>query len=277
MIKQESFDDYLDRPGASATALKAFAVSAKYGAHRLSHPIEETANMRLGTLVHMRILEPERADEDVHYEPRLKAMMPQDATLRRHDAEHPGKIVVPEGWRELSQRLADAVMEDDVASHLVKRATRRETTLTWTDKDFPCKARIDGYTPGFGLIDLKVTSAGRSPHEFAQQAARQGWDIQNAWYQRACVMTGLSDGVPGFAHVCIDPLLGIVRCYELDLVSVESGWKKCLRALSRLKAYVNEGKYLDEPSGVVPVQLPIWSLSPGSEIVDTQLHERRPA
>jgi len=276
-IKNMSFEQYLAVDACQQSVLKHFWRSAKLGAHLMSsRKFEYTAQMRLGTLVHMRLLEPDRVDDEVVWIDKM-AMMPQPKTFQKQESLHPGRFVAPLVWRDHSIAIAQAVRDDSVARSLIDGpGAHNELSLFWTDMGVKCKARIDRLIPRFGIADLKVTSCTHQD-EFARQAGNLGWDFQNAWYQRGCIRTGLSSNVPGFAHICVDPETMLVRVYELDQESVESGWKKCCVALQRYAAWKKDGTLLGEPSGVLMTRMRPWDLVPDSMQAPIELRDNMEA
>ncbi len=200
------FDEYLAIPAASASALKTVAVCpAKLGVER-----EQTAAMRMGSLTHCAILEPDALE---------RRYAPTDLDRRGTKAWDAEALAA--GGRELVKRadfdealaMRDAVHAHATARELLADAIT-ERTLTWTDPEtgVPCKARLDIYS--VCPADLKTT-ADASPHGWGMAAISSGYYLQAAHYLEGCRACGLNaDGMPfivvekEFPHV--------VEVYELD-------------------------------------------------------------
>jgi len=200
------FDEYLSIAAASVTAMKAVALCpAKLGVER-----EQTAAMRMGSLTHCAILEPDALE---------RRYAPTDLDRRGTKAWDAEALAA--GGRELIKRdewntalaMRDAVHAHAAASALLADAIT-ERTLTWTDPEtgVPCKARLDIYS--VCPADLKTT-ADASPHGWGRAAISSGYYLQAAHYLEGCRACGLNaDGMPfivvekEFPHV--------VEVYELD-------------------------------------------------------------
>ena len=268
------FAAYLDWPAVSQSSLNPWYEAAPIGAYAAANPDrDQTSAMRFGTMVHMHLFEPNRYAADVVWI-EGGANMPVAATWRKWEQEHAGMIPAPACWRDRVAAVAASLERDPVAAPLLRaKGIRREVSCCWLEGDTACKARMDLVVPGFGIADLKVSDS-VLPADFARQAVNLGWDVQNAWYQRAAFMSGLCPEIPGFAHIVVSPEPPhLVRVYELDRDAVESGWKKALIALGRYQAWRAGNARQGEPDGIVMVSLPPWGMAPQAQQVRCRIDE----
>lgn len=136
---------------------------------------EPTDAMRLGTLIHMRLLEPEKYRE-------LVVVTPEDAPDRRSrnwwsafEAEHEGKEIVTNEGASRIESIARSVLSKRWARSLLNGAGQPEFDVFWTDAEtgLPCKILVDWFRP-ICCFDLKTT-ADASPAAFSRSAANLGY------------------------------------------------------------------------------------------------------
>lgn len=146
--------------------------------------VKTTPAMRLGTLVHLAVLEPERYAREVVVAPsgidrRTKAGKEAWETFA---AECGGKEIVSAEDADLIGRIASSVMANKAAAGLLAGA-RTEVSMLWDDgvTGVRCKGRIDGVSKHGALFDLK-TSSDASADGFGKSIANFGYHIQAAHY-----------------------------------------------------------------------------------------------
>lgn len=185
-----SNEAYHRGPGVSSSAIKRVLKSPAHYRASLEAPEPQTAAMRLGTMRHTMLLEPETFDE-------LYIVRPADLDGRTKagkawlsEARETGREVVSWSEHEGLVRFCAAVREHPLWSGIVEggRPKHIERSYYWEDEGtgLLCKARTDVLIE-FGdhnlILDLKSTKDS-SPEQFARQAHRLGYHISASHYCR---------------------------------------------------------------------------------------------
>lgn len=250
-------EDYFALDAVNASKLKAFRK-----APILSQVTrEETSSMRMGSLVHCAILEPEL----------LEARYVITALDRRGtkawEAEEQaaeGRELVKRGDYEAALRMRDSVWGNAYARDCLEGA-ETEMSATWTDPETGmfCKAKADAINRLSGyLIDVKTTTDA-APDEFPRQFARLGYWLQDVFYRAGFAQCGFGDDSSTdptpFLFISVEKdTPNLVSVFEMD----RNEHDKCRLELQRLMALYSECK----ESGVWPgypayniIKLPVWA------------------
>lgn len=182
-------EDYYADPRISHSKLKEIRKSPAFFLHKLREPTKETDPMKLGTLCHMAVLEPDKLEGryialEEKIDRRTKEGKAAWAALQEQ-AE--GKIVVQPWMWEVAMRLRESVMAHPLASMLVNEcleegSCEQEFRFDWDGVE--CKSKLDGITAGGVVIDLKTTSDAE-PRWFASEIYKRYYHTQAAFYRRA--------------------------------------------------------------------------------------------
>jgi hypothetical protein len=167
--------------------LKALALSPRQYLARVNLGLVPTAPMRLGTLVHWRVLGAQRAGAKpiVIYDGRRSGKAWEDFEARHAHAEI---FTAAEDAR--AQEIAAAVLADPIARARLEGA-RVEVPLTWEEGGLKCSTSgIDVLTASAALGDLKATSTVH-PDTWTRHAFRMLYPQQLAWYRRGARACGL--------------------------------------------------------------------------------------
>lgn len=248
--------DYHADPAVSASHLKeAMRSPYHYWARYLDpnrKPVEPTAAMRLGSLVHTAVLEPDELLQRyaVAGDRRTKAGKEQ---AERMVAE--GLEAVSESDMALALGMAASVRNHPAAAALLSQG-KAEQSFWWNDLSTGqrCKCRPDWYQ-GSTIVDLK-TCQDASPSAFASSVAKFGYHIQAAHY-----LAGLH-GAERFLFIAVEkePPYA-VAVYELDQASMAVGRdlrNNALDVIATCKAADLWPGYGD--TSVQTLSLPSWAL-----------------
>lgn len=237
-------DEYhADHTAIGSTMLREFAKSranfhGRYIAGTLP-PKPPTPAMRLGTLVHQLILQPE-IDPLVlpDFDWRSKAgklefvawaahqhgvNVPTTATLKDDMLACVAHLpfVDPE-MLEQARAMAAAVLRSKVAGRLLGAPGRSEFAIRWQDPGtaLMCKAMFDKIIDGHHIVvDIKTTEDA-SPRSFASTCARYQYDWQAVWYRAG--YRQLTGALPRFVFVMVEKQgLHEVGCHELTDADIE--------------------------------------------------------
>lgn len=189
---------------------------------------EPSAAMRLGTLVHLAVLEPERfAAEVVVFDGATRRGKEWDAFLAAND----GAQIVKADEKAHIQAIRDAVLGHAAAREIVD-ATRHEVRLDWTDPAYGrAGALVDLLGDGF-IADLKTTTT-VDERAFCRQCFNLGYFEQMAWYRRGAGVDGVKIiavetsapfdvAVYSIAGMCLDP-------FYRKAAAIASEYRECER------------------------------------------------
>lgn len=153
-----SADAYHSDPALSRSRLKSLLTGPPLEFHA-AEPVEETEAMRLGTALHLAILEPDRFAELVRpmpkYDGRTNAGKAAKADWL---VANPGKIAVPED--DYAQACAAAkLVRSKKGPATALREGKAEVSLFWPSGDVVLKSRPDFLDVDRGIaVDVKSTS-----------------------------------------------------------------------------------------------------------------------
>jgi hypothetical protein len=295
--------EYHALPGASATALKIIHTSTPLHCHhRMSQPFEETPAMKLGTLVHHALMEPDRPFPIIAQRPEFY-LCPADSSLVKSKKASPGDLVPWHGaakyckdWIAAQQAAGNIILTsaeyDNVigmaralASHpIVSRLFARgksEVTIISHDHELnvPLRCRIDWVPEDDGgepitldtgeqvyphecIVDLKTTSD-PSPAGFSKQIANLAYHLQAAWYQDLFACEADNErGLFVFVAVENEPPFD-VGVYSASRAMLDAGQKAYMRALAKWARCNASGVWPGTPGEVIKtLEMPKWATEP---------------
>lgn len=273
---------YHSSPGISKTGLDrinrspAFFYDVTLNPDR--PPEKERAGQLEGNLAHCAILEPDEFEKryavlpadapDRPTEVMLNAKKPSESSIKRQewwaewDSKTAGKVTISRAQRETAMRQAESVRKlPDIAEALA--SGRPEVSGFWIDPETGvlCRCRPDWvheFDSGCVVIDVK-TYSDASPEEFAKQAARKRYDVQDAFY---------SDGfqIASGKEVMAFIFLAVESDYPyqssavmLDAVGKESGRHKYRRNLNTYAKCLQTNEWPGYSTGIETIELPRWA------------------
>lgn len=177
-------------------------------------PMEPTPGMKLGTLIHTRILEPDRYKESV-------VVAPADAPDRRSrnwwadfEALHYGKDIIKHSEGVEIEAIAASVHAKPWAARLLRGKGQPEFSIFWTDLEtgLNLKCRVDWLAAI--SIDLKST-INPAPAAYAKSLVNLGYARKLAHYRAG--ISAFTGAEAEFLHVAIgtEPPYPC-GCYEID-------------------------------------------------------------
>ena len=250
---------YHAAPALGSTDLKNLLRSPAHYKAAKEQPLESEA-LRIGTLVHECILEPDtwRLRRDIpQVNKRTKAGKEELAKFYEVMGEE-GLLAVDVEDRALCEAMRDSVMSHRLVKAVLENAERREQSCFWPDDytEVGCKARFDGLADGL-VLDLKTTQDA-SPGAFRNAVARYDYHVQAAHYSAgAHAVTGRW---PDYAIVAVEkkpPYACAV--YMLDEDALAVGAKRREDALARYMVCQGEGRWPAYPETVQTLSLPGWA------------------
>jgi exodeoxyribonuclease VIII len=229
-------EQYHADPAISASHLKAVMQSPHHYWSRYVNPqrpaVEPTTAMRLGSLAHCAVLEPDELLQ------RYGVCGPRNTKAGKEQAERmaaDGIEAVTSSDMALALSMAASVREHPYAAALLADG-KAEQSFWWDDKATGqrCKCRPDWYQ-GNTLVDLK-TCQDASPGAFARACATFGYHTQAAHYLNGTF-------ADRFVFIAVEKTYPYaVGVYELDADAMVAGAEQCrigLQTISDCRA-INE-------------------------------------
>ena len=253
-------EEYHRHGSVSKSQLDQFAKSPAHYLASLTTPRKETAAMRIGSLFHGLVLEPDRVK--IAVAPVCdKRTKDGKATWEAFCLENAGAEIVTAEEGEMLNGMVASVRAHPAASALLSGPGIAEGSAYWIDEHSGelCRCRPDFYRADLGIIvDLKSTEDA-SPKEFARSIAKYRYQVQSAFYQDG-LEAATGDYIKGFLFVAVEKKAPYaVAVYQLDMQGVEAGriaYRDNLITLADCKA---SGKFPAYSDRVETISLPAWA------------------
>lgn len=262
------------------SVLRHFRRSPAHAREYQLNGMKTTGPMELGTLVHFALLEPERFRDTCLAMPDFAAGLTDDAgqpyaspratkkyKQRMADFQHANidKTIVRAEDHAVCRAIGEAVAGHETAAELLGGGpVENEVGIVWEDPvtGLLCKGLVDRLTTLGGrrvLVELKTTTDA-GPRAFAQSCAAFGYAIQANLYMRGLMLLGRP--VFRFLHVvCETAPPFAVAVYELDLDSLDQGWRECQDYLRQYAACLRSGRWPGYSQRIEPLSLPRYALT----------------
>jgi hypothetical protein len=216
---------------------------------------EQTPAMRLGSMIHRAILEPETVAG-------AWAVKPDGMMFTTNEGKE---------WKAaqtlpiITSSEADTItgMRDSVHAHpAVKRVlanARTEVSLFANGEDGVLrKARIDALPEsGNVIVDVKSCQSA-DPDMMAKSVVAYRYDVQAAYYLDICKLLGIDKSE--FLFVCVEKLPPYaVAVYALDQDAIEWGRKQYQRDLAAIRHCEAEDHWPSFTQDITTLALPAWA------------------
>lgn len=261
IIQGIPIDEYHKSIATSKSQLDQLAKSPAHYLASLTTQRKETAAMRIGSLFHGLVLEPERVR--IAVAPVCdKRTKDGKAVWESFCLENAGAEIVTAEEGEMLNGMVASVRAHPAASALLSGPGIAEGSAFWIDEQSGelCRCRPDFYRQDLGIIvDLKSTEDA-GPEGFARSIAKYGYHRQNAMYADG-VESSTGDFVKGFVFVVTEKSAPYCTAvYSLDMQGVEIGrdqYKRLLLDLADCKVAKKFPGYSDR---IETLSLPAWEV-----------------
>jgi len=247
--------DYHADPAVSASHLHAVAASPyHYWARFLDpdrKPVEPTAAMRLGSLVHCAVLEPDELSKRYAVAPDRRT---KDGKATAAMLAASGIEAVTSTDMEQALAMAASVRSHQAAAALL-RTGKAEQSFWWDDlaTGLRCKCRPDWFY-GSTIVDLKTTTDA-SPRGFAKAVANWRYHVQQAHY-----MAGTF--AERFVFIAVEKTYPFaVGVYQLDEAAMDAGEASRRSNLQTIADCQAIQEWPGYGNTIQPLSLPNWALS----------------
>ena len=248
--------EYHADPAVSASHLHAVAASPYHYWKRFVDPnrqrLEPTAAMRLGTLVHCAVLEPDQLLQ------RYGVCGPRNTKAGKEQAaemEAAGIEAVSEADMALAKSMCAAVREHPAAAALLQSG-KAEQSFWWDDQatGLRCKCRPD-WCFGSTIVDLKTTTDA-SPAGFAKSVANFRYHVQQEHY-----LAGMA--ADRFIFLAVEKTYPFaVGVYQLDADARAHGAELRRQNMQMIADCRAINEWPGYGTGIEPLSLPSWALRP---------------
>ena len=282
-------EEYHEIDRCSNSRLSLLEQSPAHAKEAMDNPKPSTKSQRIGTAAHTAILEPHLMEDVAAVAGQCSAttnsgsQCSYSGKVRRNGqwycgTHDPGEdeageaydgLVVSEDDHDDIQAMAEAVQEHEAASSLLDGALKELTVLfDWERIDtetgevvgeLPCKARIDAFDAGQGLlVDLKTTRDA-SKEEFRRTLWNYGYFRQLAFYRFALEYASKYE-----AQACLiiavenEPPYG-VAVYELSETTLRAGERQLEDLMKLYEKCWRTGEWPCYPEEVQGLELPSWA------------------
>jgi len=247
--------DYHADPAISASHLHAVATSPYHYWKRFLDPqrmaVEPTAAMRLGTLVHCAVLEPDQLLQ------RYGVCLPRNTKAGKEQATAmaaDGIEAVTEADMALALSMTASVRSHPAAAALLAKG-KAEQSFWWDDTatGLRCKCRPDWHN-GTTVVDLKTTTDA-SPTGFARSVASFRYHVQASHY-----LAGIF--AERFIFIAVEKVYPYgVGIYELDADAMAHGNALRHQNLQTIADCRAIGEWPGYGANIQPLSLPSWALT----------------
>jgi exodeoxyribonuclease VIII len=250
--------EYHAMPGISKSGLDLINRSPAHYRWAKDNPSDPTPAMRLGTLTHLAVLEPDRFDSECIVMPVLDRRT-KDGKLRweQFQADYPDHELLTSDEHTRIMSIRDAVRAHPMARKLMDRIAEVEVSTFWKDpiSGIECRCRPDAELDNGMLIDLKTTrDAGPG---FERSVRQYRYHVQAAFY---------GDGLGGME---VRPMVFIaveteapylVSCNIIGPDSLVAGREAYRRNLDTYAKCVESGIWPGYSDAIQTINLPDWEL-----------------
>lgn len=269
---------HADKEAISQGALREIERSPAHFIHSFGSPFSSTSPiLRLGTLVHLALLEPAKY---ARYELRphlgdgrtkegkaakkewIASLAPSqvlvDENGERTDV-HPDALIMTVQEKTDVEGMAANVLANPRLRNLMQGAMTEATTY-WIDEEsrLLCRARLDIVTPDI-IMDLKTTEDAREV-EFSRSIERNDYDFQGASYIDAANATVGNDRYRDFIFVALERNAPYeVRAYLLDSRALARGAARRRAALMTLARCIETNTWPGYSDEIATIDLPPWA------------------
>ena len=247
--------DYHADPAVSASHLHAVAASPYHYWSRFINPDRppsvQTAAMKLGSLTHCAVLEPDQLASRYGIAPDRRTNAGK-AAVAEMEAAGIEAVTAPE--MEQAMAMAASVRSHQAAAALLRDGKAEQSF--WFD-DIPtglrCKCRPDWYT-GSTIVDLKTT-VDASPKGFAKSVAQWRYHVQQSHYLAGTF-------AERFVFIAVEKSYPYaVGVYELDADAVQFGDYERRNNLQTIADCRAISEWPGYGNTIQPLSLPKWALN----------------
>lgn len=250
--------EYHAQPGISKSGLDLINRSPAHYKWAQDNPSDPTPAMRIGTLTHLAVLEPDRFDSECVVMPSMDRRTKAGKELwEQFQADYPEHELLTSDEHTRIMGIRDAIRAHPMAKKLLDRITEVEVSTFWKDpvSGIECRCRPDAILDNGMLIDLKTTrDAGQG---FERSVKQYRYHVQASFYGDG--MGGMEERPMVFIAVETEaPYL--VSCNIIGPDSLLAGREAYRRNLATYAECVATDTWPGYSDTIQTINLPDWEL-----------------
>lgn len=214
---------------------------------------EQTPAMRLGSLVHRAVLEPDTYRNAFVIKPEGMNFATKDGKDWKSAQTKP--ILTGDDASTVSS-IVEAVWRHSYAKRLLKDAVTEQCLFAEDSHGMLRKGRLDAMIKGSAVPDLK-TSASADPQEFERSIGKFRYHVQAAYYLDLCKLVGIEKSQ--FIYIVVEKTPPYaVAVYSLDSEAIELGRMEYQRDLTAVRHCMEKDAWPGFTEDITVVGLPAW-------------------
>lgn len=252
--------EYHASPAISKSGLDLIRKAPALYAYRRDNPQEQTPAMRLGTLTHTAVLEPESFARSVIARPEGidRRTSAGKADWAAFEIQAEGREIITNEEVAKLAAIRDAVHNHLAAAKALAGSPTVEQSIFWDADDIACRCRPDAVTERGVIVDLKTTRDA-SPEGFAKSIAQYRYHVQAAFYSDG-YRAAFGEAPRGFVFIAVETeppyLVGVYVASETMVLRGRADYEADLDAFRRCQESGTWPGYSDAP---LTIDLPKWA------------------
>lgn len=252
--------EYHASPAISKSGLDLIRKAPALYRWRQANPTEQTPAMRLGTLTHTVVLEPEAFDRSVIVRPEGidRRTSAGKADWAAFEIEADGKEMITVEEMAKLAAIQQAVHTHPAAAKALAGRPTIEQSIFWDVDGIACRCRPDAVTERGVIVDLKTTRDA-SPEGFAKSIAQYRYHVQAAFYSDG-YRAAFGEAPRGFVFIAVEtepPYL--VAVYVASEAMTQRGRIDYQTDLDTFRRCQESGTWPGYSDAPLTIDLPKWA------------------
>ena len=252
--------EYHASPAISKSGLDLIRRAPALYAYRRDNPQEQTPAMRLGSLTHTVVLEPDLFERETVVRPEgidRRTSAGKLAWAAFEIQANGREIITNDEWTELAA-IRDAVRSHPAAAKALAGSPTIEQSILWDADGIACRCRPDAVTERGVIVDLKTTRDA-SPEGFAKSIVAYRYHVQAAFYSDG-YRAAFGEAPRGFVFIAVEteaPYL--VAVYVASEAMTQRGRVDYQTDLDTFRRCQESGTWPGYSDAPLTIDLPKWA------------------
>lgn len=214
---------------------------------------EQTPAMRLGSLVHRAVLEPDTMAGAFVVKPEGMNFATKEGKAWKAEQTAP---IISQDEADQLHGMVRAVWAHPMAKRILQNAKTEQCLFAEDEHGTIRKARLDALVGGSVIPDLK-TSASADPQEFERSLGKFRYHVQAAYYIDLCKLVGIDKSDFVFIVVEKEPPYACA-VYSLSQDAIELGRAEYQRDLALVRDCTAKNNWPGFTEDITVIGLPAW-------------------
>ena len=250
--------EYHRDPSISKSGLDQFRRSPAHYKAWLAEDSEQTPAMRIGTLTHLAVLEPDTFDSKTVVAPLVDKRTKEGKSIwEQFKGENAEKEIITIDERDQIVAMRESVHKHQAAGKLLVFGGSEISVFAVCPKTkVMMKGRFD-WLDGNTIVDLKTTEDA-SPEGFAKSVANYRYHIQAAHYIALAGLVGIKDAT--FKMIAVEKSAPYaVAVYELDAADLMLAESERITLLEMFSSCTQFQSWPAYSQSITTISLPKWA------------------